>query len=255
MGIAGLALRWQITMARERACPDSVGATQEKGAEIHLSGIDDPANSAARSADALRLAETHAADSASGGVCGSGRVGGLEQLYETHGVRLRSLAMNLLGNRHDAEDAVQETFLKVHRSIANFKGQSSFATWVYRILVNSCYDMRRKKIRRQETPAEDLETMKFPEAPAPASNHPLRMAIERSLARLSAQQREVFVLAEIEGFKHSEIGGILGIPQAPSKKAPFPAKKKLLPQLTQPPPTPPPPNPSHQHKHSIPTSL
>ena len=234
MGITGLALPWQTTMARQRACSDSIGATQEKRPEIHLSGTDDPANSATGSADALRLAETRAADSALAAACRSGRLGGFEQLYQTHGVRLRSLAMNLLGNRHDAEDAVQETFLKVHRSIANFKGQSSFATWVYRILVNSCYDMRRKKVRRQETPAEDLETTKFREAPAPASNHPLRMSIERSLARLSAQQREVFVLAEIEGFKHSEIGGILGISEAASKNALFQAKKHLRQMLTEP---------------------
>src|SRR5260370_35929909 len=94
--------------------------------------------------------------------------------------------------------------------------------------------MRRKKVRRQETPGVDLETTKFPEAPAPASNHPLRMSIERSLARLSAQQREVFVLAEIEGFKHSEIGGILGISRGASKKALFQAKKHLRQKLTQP---------------------
>src|SRR5260370_30145366 len=93
--------------------------------------------------------------------------------------------------------------------------------------------MRRKKVRRQETPGVDLETTKFPEAPAPASNHPLRMSIERSLARLSAQQREVFVLAEIEGFKHSEIGGVPRISQGPPKNAPFSAKKQLLQTVTQ----------------------
>ena len=223
MGISGLALPWQITMARQLA-------TQEN----RLPGTDDPASSAARSADALRLAETRAADSALAAACRRGQLGAFEQLYQTHGVKLRSLAMNLLSNRHDAEDAVQETFLKVHRSIAGFKGQSSFATWVYRILVNSCNDMRRKKVRRQETPDEGLETSAFPEAPAQASNHPLRMAIERSLTRLSTQQREVFVLAEVEGFKHSEIGGILGISEAASKNALFQAKKHLRQMLTEP---------------------
>src|SRR6266571_4621434 len=72
MGITGLALPWQITMARQRACSDSIGATQEKRPEILLSGTDDPANSAARSADALRLAETRAADSALAAACRSG---------------------------------------------------------------------------------------------------------------------------------------------------------------------------------------
>ncbi len=233
MGISGLALPWQITMARQPACPDSIEATQEKRPEKHLFGTDDPANSAARSADALRLAESRATDSALAEACRRGRLGAYEQLYQMHGARLKSLAMNLLSNRHDAEDAVQETFLKVHRSIATFKGQSSFATWVYRILVNSCYDMRRKKVRRQETPEEDFESSAFPGAPAPATNHPLRIAIERSLTRLSAQQREVFILAEVEGFKHSEIGGILGISEAASKNALFQAKKHLRQMLTE----------------------
>jgi RNA polymerase sigma-70 factor (ECF subfamily) len=187
---------------------------------------------AAGSAEALRLAETRAADSALAAGCRSGRLGAYEELYQAHGARLKSLAMNLLGNRHDAEDAVQETFLKVHRSIGRFKGQSSFATWVYRILVNTCYDARRKKVRRQEMPEE--ENRKFPEAPAPAGNPPLRMAIERSLARLSAQQREVFLLAEVEGFKHSEIGGILDISEAASKNALFQEKKHLRQMLTEP---------------------
>src|SRR2546428_12260635 len=108
MGITGLALPWQITMARQRACSDPIGATQEKRPEIHLSGTDDPANSATRSADALRLAETRAADSALAAACRSGRLGGLERLYQTHGLGLRGLAMNLLGNRHDAADGGHE---------------------------------------------------------------------------------------------------------------------------------------------------
>src|SRR5260370_8255651 len=101
MGIAGLALPWQITMARQRACSDSIGATQEKRPEIHLSGIDDPANSAARSADALRLAETHAADSPLAAAYPSGRLGGSHQLYQTHAMRLQTLATNLLAHHHD----------------------------------------------------------------------------------------------------------------------------------------------------------
>jgi RNA polymerase sigma-70 factor, ECF subfamily len=233
MGISGMALPWQITMARP-ACPNSIGAGQKKRPEKHLFGTHDPANSAASSDEALRQAETRAADSALAAGCRGGRIGAYEELYRAHGTRLKSLAMNLLGNRHDAEDAVQETFLKVHRSIGSFKGESSFATWVYRILVNTCYDARRKRVRRQEMPEEDAENSKFPEAPAPAANPPLRMAIERSLARLSAQQRDVFLLAEVEGFKHSEIGGILGISEAASKNALFQAKKHLRQMLTEP---------------------
>ena len=233
MGILGMALPWQITMARP-AYPACRGAGQKKRPEKHLFGTHDAASSAASPDEALRLAETRAADSALAAGCRGGRLGAYEELYRAHGTRLKSLAMNLLGNRHDAEDAVQETFLKVHRSVGSFKGESSFATWVYRILVNTCHDARRKNARRQETPEEDAESAKSPEARAPVANPPLRMAIERSLARLSAQQRKVFVLAEVEGFKHSEVGGILGISEAASKNALFQAKKHLRQMLTEP---------------------
>ena len=62
---------------------------------------------------------------------------------------MKNLARNLLGNPLDAEDAVQETFLKIQRSISGFRGQSSFVTWTFRILVNTCHDARRKRTRNQ----------------------------------------------------------------------------------------------------------
>ena len=82
--------------------------------------------------------------------CRGGNMPAFDELYRTHGRKMKSLAYNLLGNVSDAEDVVQETFLKIHRGLANFKGESSFATWCYRILMNNCYDLRRKKMRRQE---------------------------------------------------------------------------------------------------------
>lgn len=141
--------------------------------------------------------------------------------------------MNLLGNRHDAEDAVQETFLKIHRGVGNFKGESSFSTWVYRILVNCCHDMRRKKLRRQETPGEGREPEASHEPQAPKANPSLRLTIERSLTRLSTQQKDVFLLFEVEGFRHSEIAGMLEISEAASKNALFQAKKHLRLMLTE----------------------
>src|SRR5713226_1776589 len=66
--------------------------------------------------------------------CQSGDLHAYERLYALHGRRMKNLARNLLGNASDAEDAVQETFLKIQRSIGGFRGQSSFATWIFRIL-------------------------------------------------------------------------------------------------------------------------
>jgi RNA polymerase sigma-70 factor (ECF subfamily) len=139
---------------------------------------------------------------------------------------MKSVAMNLLGNTPDAEDAVQEAFLKLHRSLPGFKGESLLSTWLYRILVNTCYDMGRKRKRRPE-PAPEPDAQETPDPPAPASDHALRLTIERALDRLPEPQRSVFLLFEVEGFKHREIGEILDIPEGTSKHALFVAKREL----------------------------
>ena len=149
-----------------------------------------------------------------------------EDLYRSHGGRMKSVAMNLLGNSSDAEDAVQEAFLKLHRSWATFKGESLLSTWLYRILINTCYDMGRRRKRRPE-PAPEPEDAASPDPPAASPDHTLRLTIERALERLPELQRSVFLLFEVEGFKHREIAEILAIPEGTSKHALFTAKREL----------------------------
>lgn len=189
---------------------------------------DEPAEPASHPArDAAAVARS-AEDFALAEACRRGSLSAYEQLYHMHGTRLKSIALHLLGNTHDAEDAVQEVFLKVHRGIGHFKGQSAFSTWIYRILINSCYDMRRKKQRRQEMPEQDLETeeQKF-DPPARAVDHPMRMALETCVARLNENHRKVFLLFEVEGFKHSEIAEMLNISETSSKNMLYQAKQHL----------------------------
>jgi RNA polymerase sigma-70 factor (ECF subfamily) len=144
---------------------------------------------------------------------------GFERLYRTHGARMKSIAWNMLRNHQDAEDAVQDTFLKVQRSIHTYNGRSSFSTWVYRILVNTCTDTQRSRQRQTEELPENLT--------ARESNVPLRIALRRALGRLSEKHRAVFLLAEVEGFTHSEIASILDIPLGTSKGWLFEARREL----------------------------
>jgi RNA polymerase sigma-70 factor (ECF subfamily) len=152
------------------------------------------------------------------------------------GARMKNLARNILGSSLDAEDAVQETFLKVQRSISTFRGQSSFVTWVFRILVNTCYDARRSRLRKKEVPqADDPDDSTIRPEPRAASAHPsLRLALEGALAALTRHQRDVFLLYEVEGFRHSEIAQMLEITEAASKNTLFQAKKNLR-QMLEPP--------------------
>lgn len=157
----------------------------------------------------------------------AGDLAAFEKLYERHAPRMKSIALNLLGNVADAEDAVQEAFLKIYRGAKTFHGGAAFSTWAYRVVVNTCYDaLRRRRTRPAGSP---LETPDGREAlpPSPGLDHPLRLALEKSVARLNPRHRAVFLLFEVEGFSHGEIARILGIPEGTSKTFLFDAKKKL----------------------------
>lgn len=223
MGSMGLALPWGnkiSSVPREREprverSEDRLGRADQAG----------PAASSAAPSEDADLA----------GRCLAGDLGGYERLYALHGARMRNVARNLLGTVTDAEDAVQETFLKVQRSIASFRGQSSFVTWTYRILINTCYDVRRSRVRKKEVSADDdREDSPRPEPRAPGSHPALRMALDRALDGLTKHQREVFLLYEVEGFHHAEIAGMLDITETASKNTLFQAKKNLR-QVLEPP--------------------
>ena len=219
MGTMGLALPWKARIA-------SVPRQRETRVEPseHYAGGPNPAVVNAITEDAALAAG-----------CRAGDLQTYERLYSMHGARMRNLARNLLGNLGDAEDAVQETFLKVQRSIASFRGQSSFVTWTYRILINTCYDARRSRLRKKEVAHQEPDETPTRPEPRAASAHPtLRIALERALSQLTRHQRDVFLLYEVEGFRHSEIASILEISNAASKNTLFQAKKTLRRMLEAP---------------------
>ncbi|HEY6268462.1 MAG TPA: RNA polymerase sigma factor [Candidatus Acidoferrum sp.] len=218
MGTMGLALPWKAKISstlRERE-------TRVQPSE-HIAGGPSPAAAEATSEDAALAA-----------ACRSGDLRAYERLYKMHGARMKNLARNVLGSPTDAEDAVQETFLKVQRSIASFRGRSSFVTWTYRILINTCYDARRSRMRKKEVANDDSEERPRIEPRAPGAHPTLRMALERALAKLTRHQRDVFLLYEVEGFRHAEIAGMLEMTETASKNTLFQAKKNLR-QMLEPP--------------------
>jgi RNA polymerase sigma-70 factor, ECF subfamily len=161
-----------------------------------------------------------------------GSLPAFERLYQQHGGRMKSIACNLMGNTSDAEDAVQESFLKVYRSIRSFQGHSSLSTWIYRILVNTCLDLKRKQ-RRQELPETVSSQEDIAHPQGLTANHPLRLTLEKIVASLDERLRNVFLLFEVEGFRHSEIAGMLNISEAASKVALFQAKRELRGRLAR----------------------
>lgn len=158
--------------------------------------------------------------------CAAGDTTVFEEIYRKFGEKMKSVAWNHLGNVSDAEDAVQETFLKIHRAATTFTGEASFSTWAYRILVNTCFDILRKRKRRiEETQLDD--TFEPIERTAPNVDDMKRIALRRMLDELPEQRRAVFTLFEIEGLSHAEIAEILGISEGNSKWILFATKKEL----------------------------
>lgn len=155
--------------------------------------------------------------------CKQGDLHAFEQIYAAHAGRMKSVAFHLLGQRAEAEDAVQETFLRIYRGARGFQGQSGFSAWIYRILINCCYDEGRRRKRQSEVELG-------PESASPptaTANVPLQVALRSALGKIHPQHRTVFWLFEVEGFRHSEIAGILEIPEGTSKKWLFEAKREL----------------------------
>lgn len=166
--------------------------------------------------------------------CRAGSVEAFERLYELHGARMKSIAANLLGSVADAEDAVQDCFLKVYRGAASFRGDSRFSTWIYRVLVNSCYDTLRQRRRRPVEARSEKRTLETdPELAAPASDHPLRLSLEACVKDLDPRRRAAFLLFAVEGFTHREVGDILGVPEGTSKTLLFEAKRELQRRLAK----------------------
>lgn len=169
----------------------------------------------------LRLASSHD-ESDLIAACRSGSVSAFESLYQMHGSRMKSIAYHMLGSQSDAEDAVQEAFLKIYRGIQGFSGASSLATWMYRILMNTCRDVGRK---RQRSPKE-TEIGEFEPSPA-APSAPLQFALQQAIERIQDHHRTVFLLFEVEGLSHAEIAGMMEVPVGTSKSWLFEAKKEL----------------------------
>jgi RNA polymerase sigma-70 factor (ECF subfamily) len=114
----------------------------------------------------------------------------------------------------DAEDAVQEGFLHAYKAIARFRPDQPFGAWLHRIVANAALDVtRRRKVRDADALPETVASP-FRD---PAVDGDLRARLDGALAQLGDRQRAVIVLHDVEGFKHAEIGRMLGIPEGTAR--------------------------------------
>jgi len=137
------------------------------------------------------------------------------------------VALRLLGNMEDAQDASQEVFLRLYRNLGKLGGSANVAGWLYRVTVNVCRDARRG--RPEETSVETAEELPSPGADPQqaASGRERQRVLELSLRLLSAREREALVLRDLEGLSTEEVAGILGTSQATVRSQVFQARIKI----------------------------
>lgn len=152
------------------------------------------------------------------------------ELYQRYSEAMFHLCLRLMPSQPDAEDVLQEAFLKAFRNIKQFKGNSTFGAWLKRIVVNQCMDQLRKDKNRMWVSRES----EFPEE-VPIATHKDQALIQsinvdmvkEAIKSLPEGFKMVLTLFLIEGYDHQEIGDILGISPSTSKSQYSRAKAKL----------------------------
>lgn len=162
-----------------------------------------------------------------------------EELIRRHQQRVFAVAGRILRKREDVEDISQQVFVKAYFSLKRFDQRAAFSTWLYKITVNECWDLlRKKKVRpllyesdlseeqsRQVTTAEGLQQSTGPDV---LDRLEARQRVERLLAGLDARDRLMLVLKEVEGLSIEEIGEVMEINANTVKVRLFRARRRIV---------------------------
>jgi len=159
--------------------------------------------------------------------CQTGETEAFETLYRQHAARIYALACRMGGSAEDGEDLLQEIFLQAYRKIGSFKGESALGTWLYRLALNHCLDYVRSRQAKMNKLTETLDATSSFEPLARHDTPIARIDLERALERLPDGCREAFVLHDVEGLDHKEVGAVLGIAEGTSKSQVFKARARL----------------------------
>lgn len=157
----------------------------------------------------------------------AGDMAAFEELVRRHELPVYRLALRMLGNASDAEDAAQEIFVRAWRALASFRAESALSTWLFRIAINHCLGLLgRAELRTGPLTGEELDPRPGPETAALERDalHSLKMAI----GKLTPEQRAPLVLREFEGLAYEEIGEVLDLTPGAVKGRLHRARLELL---------------------------
>lgn len=156
--------------------------------------------------------DTEAADLAA---AGTGDRRAFERLYRRHGQRIYALCLRMTGDRSAAEELVQDVFVRAWQKLTSFRGDSAFSTWLHRVAVNIVLSQRQSDGTRRDRMVHD--EFAIDAAPARTASVAEKVDLEAAIAGLPDGARRIFVLHDVEGYTHEEIGSFLGITSGGSK--------------------------------------
>ncbi len=164
-----------------------------------------------------------------------GDAAAFESLYQAHSRRVYALCLRMARNPAEAEDLTQEAFLQMYRKIQTFRGDASFSTWLHRVTVNIVLmKLRRKKhneVSLEESTERDENSStppsEFGETDLRLTGSIDRINLQRAIGQLPPGFKSIFVLHDIQGYKHHEIGEILGCSAGNSKSQLHKARMRL----------------------------
>ena len=162
----------------------------------------------------------------------------LAPLVEKYKRMVHRLALQITKNHEDANDVMQETFIKVYQSIHTFRQEAAFETWIYRITVNEALNFVKRRERRRESPLSTTEESEYDPTvrqKAEIANDPqinaekteLRHWVTKAVNSLSLKHRIVVILHELEGLTHAEIASILNCSEGTVRSRLHYARKQL----------------------------
>ena len=160
----------------------------------------------------------------------AGDVTAFEELYQSYHRRGYSLCLRMTRNTTEAEDLTQDVFVQLFRKLKTFRGEASFVTWLHRLTVNVVLMHFRKPAMRMERTTDDGE---IPTRVVAGTDNPARMSLidhislDHAIKQLAPGYRTVFILHDVEGYEHEQIGKILGCAVGTSKSQLHKARIKL----------------------------
>jgi RNA polymerase sigma-70 factor (ECF subfamily) len=202
-----------------RRAPDPTATTTaaEKAVGIEATLAPEPASNgmtAPATAGPASLTTDLANDLADARRATEGDLASFERLYHRHHTRIHTLARRMLGAA-EAEEATQDVFVRAWEKLGTFRGDAAFGTWLYRLAINALLAIRAGNARRQDRFLEG--ELAIAATPARHMRTDLRLDLERAIEHLPDGARQVFTLYDVEGYRHEEIGGLLGITVGTSK--------------------------------------